>query len=111
MSASQKLPTVAPAGRSNSTRQEVMAAVPVLLIVTSDCRPVPQSDTVRTDAVGAAAEAGRAIQVVVAAATAAPAVRARVRLRRISGLPPGDRGFPRSCEAARRASTGRLIFK
>ena len=92
ISASQKLPIAAPAGRSNSTFQEVMAAAPVLLTVTSSCQPLPQSDTVRTDAVGAAADAGRAIQVVAAAATAATTVRMRVRLRRIGELLQNGKG-------------------
>jgi hypothetical protein len=82
MSAAQKLPIVAPAGRSNSTFQEVMADAPVLLMVTSACQPVPQSETL-TVAVGAAADAGRAIQTVPAVATAATTERIRVRVRRM----------------------------
>src|SRR5690349_17297677 len=91
ISASQKLPIDAPAGRSNSTFHDVIADAPVLLIVTSSCQPVPQSETVLRLAVGAAAEAGRAIQAVATAAVVAAAASIRLLFRGM-GVPPFEGG-------------------
>src|SRR4051794_20666287 len=52
-------------------------------MVTSPCQPEPQSDVLVKAAVDAAADAGRAIQAVPAAATTAATARMSVRLRRM----------------------------
>ena len=76
-----------PAGRSNSTRHEVMADEPPLVISYSPCQPDPQSVTLVKVAVVAAAEAGlTAYRARPAATTAAARARINERVRRMDVL-------------------------
>jgi hypothetical protein len=89
MSASQKLPTLVPAGRSKATAQPLSVAVPPLVTVYLPSHPEPQSEVLTKVAVSPAAKARGATRTAVTTASSATT---RIRKRLMAALSDID-GF------------------